>query len=114
MKTCHKLLALCLPISMVLSACQEKTSAPSEVTDNFEQVYQAMSVDDLKTHIKTLSSDEFEGRLPTTVGEEKTLDYLVKEFKQLGYEPGNGDSYVQDVPLMSSTVIKQTHPHDQR
>jgi Zn-dependent M28 family amino/carboxypeptidase len=63
-----------------------------------------MSVDDLKTHIKTLSSDEFEGRLPTTAGEKKTLDYLVKEFKQLGYQPGNGDSYLQPVELIEMTA----------
>lgn len=104
MKTCYKLFALYLPIAMVLGACQDQKQDSPEISDNFEQVYNAMSVEDLKTHIKTLSSDEFEGRLPTTAGEKKTLDYLVNEFKQLGYQPGNGDSYLQPVELIEMTA----------
>jgi Zn-dependent M28 family amino/carboxypeptidase len=30
--------------------------------------------------------------------------YLTEQFRQIGLEPGNGDSYVQDVPLVSITV----------
>lgn len=105
MKTCHKLLILCLPITLALSACQDKqTAIPAPLVDNFVDVYQGISTDDLKKHIKTLASDEFEGRLPTTVGEQKTLDYLVNEFKQMGYQPGNGDSYLQPVELIEMTA----------
>jgi hypothetical protein len=69
---------LCLPITLSLTACQDKQAlAPLPVIDNFIDVYQGINTDDLKKHIKTLASDEFEGRLPTTVGEQKTLDYLV-------------------------------------
>ena len=35
-------------------------------------------------HIKTLASDEFEGRAPGTPGEEKTVQYVEAEFKKLG------------------------------
>ncbi|HRG56531.1 MAG TPA: hypothetical protein PLG56_10855, partial [Lacunisphaera sp.] len=34
-------------------------------------------------HTKVLSSDEFEGRAPGSPGEEKTVAYLVSEFKKL-------------------------------
>jgi len=52
-------------------------------------------------HIKVLASDEFEGRAPGTPGEERTVAYLVEQFKKLGLKPGNPDgSYVQNVPLM--------------
>lgn len=55
----------------------------------------------LLQHIKVLSSDEFAGRLPGTIGETKTVTYLTEQFKQLGLAPGNPDgSYVQEVPLM--------------
>ncbi|MEP1445531.1 MAG: M28 family metallopeptidase [Paraglaciecola sp.] len=108
MQTCHKLLALCLPLTLALSACQQKTvDAPPTVIDNFIDVYENISTDDLRTHIKVLASDEFEGRLPTTVGEQKTLDYLLKEFKQMGYQPGNGDSYLQPVELIEMTADPQ-------
>ena len=52
-------------------------------------------------HIKTLASDEFEGRAPGTPGEEKTVQYLEAEFKKLGLKPGNTDgTYIQKVPLV--------------
>jgi Zn-dependent M28 family amino/carboxypeptidase len=54
----------------------------------------------LMEHIKTLSSDEFEGRAPSTRGEELTVNYFVEQFKSFGVKPGNPNgSYVQDVPL---------------
>jgi Zn-dependent M28 family amino/carboxypeptidase len=59
-------------------------------------------------HIVTLSSDEFEGRKPGTAGERKTLDYLVKEFEQMGLKPGNGDSYLQPVPFVEITPGSDT------
>ncbi|MBC8346761.1 MAG: M28 family peptidase [Candidatus Marinimicrobia bacterium] len=43
----------------------------------------------LRQHIATLSSDEFEGRFPGTIGEELTVDYLSKTFEKLGLLPGN-------------------------
>ena len=105
MKTCQKLLMLCLPITLTFSACQDKqVDTPLTVEDNFTEAYEGINTDDLKKHIKILASDEFEGRLPTTVGEQKTLDYLVNEFKQLGYLPGNGDSYLQPVELIEMTA----------
>lgn len=51
-------------------------------------------------HIERLASDEFAGRLPFTEGEVKTVNYLKKEFSDLGTMPGNGDSYFQEVPLI--------------
>lgn len=50
--------------------------------------------------INVLASDEFLGRKPFTVGEEKTLAYLEKRFKEIGIKPGNGDSYLQEVPMV--------------
>lgn len=58
----------------------------------------------LREHIQTLSSDEFEGRGPSTPGEEKTVTYIADRFQSLGLEPGNGDSYFQDVPLVETVV----------
>ncbi len=63
-----------------------------------------ISVDDLKQHTKVLASDEFEGRRPSTTGEEKTIEYLTGEFEKLGLQPGNGTSWVQEVPLVSITA----------
>lgn len=54
----------------------------------------------LMEHIKVLSSDEFEGRAPSTKGEELTVNYFIQQFKSFGLKPGNPNgTYVQDVPL---------------
>src|ERR1043165_5417268 len=61
----------------------------------------SITPDDIMRHIKTLSSDEFEGRGPGTKGEEMSVNYITNEFKRLGLKPGNPDgTYVQKVPLM--------------
>ncbi|WP_407644396.1 M28 family metallopeptidase [Erythrobacter insulae] len=52
---------------------------------------------------RTLSSDEFEGRMPGTAGEEKTVALLTERFEAAGLKPGNGDSWVQKVPLVEIT-----------
>ena len=87
------------------SAVEKKTAEESTAkSSNFQQVYNNISVADLKEHTKVLASDAFEGRLPTTAGEQKTLDYLVAQFKENGLEPGNGDSYLQPVELVEITA----------
>jgi Zn-dependent M28 family amino/carboxypeptidase len=58
----------------------------------------------LLEHIKALSSDAFEGRLPGTPGEERTVEYLTGEFQKLGLKPGNTDgTFIQKVPLVGIT-----------
>ncbi|WP_150291802.1 M28 family metallopeptidase [Sphingobium estronivorans] len=58
------------------------------------------SIDTMKEVVKEISSDAYEGRAPGTVGEEKTLAYLVQRFEALGLKPGNKGSWFQDVPLV--------------
>jgi len=56
-------------------------------------------------HTRVLSSDEFEGRAPASKGEERTVAYLIDQFKKAGLKPGNTDgTYIQKVPLVGITV----------
>ncbi len=71
---------------------------------NVDTAAQSITGDDLARHVQTLASDEFQGRAPASPGEEKTIQYLVDTFKKLGMEPGNGDSYLQEVPLVEITA----------
>jgi len=51
-------------------------------------------------HIRVLSSDRFEGRLPGTPGEDLSVAYIEEQFRSVGLKPGNTDgTYVQKVPL---------------
>ncbi|MEG3175131.1 M28 family metallopeptidase [Sphingomonas sp. RB3P16] len=55
--------------------------------------------------VKTLASDDFEGRAPGTAGEQKTVDYLVARFKALGLQPaGPGGQWLQTVPLLHTRL----------
>ena len=104
-----KLLALVSGSLMLLSACgqkpaEEAASQPAAIPSNFDNVYASISADALKEHTKVLSSDEFEGRLPATEGEKKTLEYLVDNLTQAGLKPGNGDSFLQLVELIQITA----------
>ena len=63
-----------------------------------------MSLDTLKTVTRTLSSDEFEGRAPTTAGEQKTIALIADRFQRAGLQPGNNGSWFQDVPLVETTA----------
>ena len=64
----------------------------------------AISAASLLARTKILASDEFEGRGPGQAGEEKTVNYLVDQFKRLGLRPGNPDgTYVQNVALVGIT-----------
>ena len=64
------------------------------------KVYQ-FQIADLEPNLITLSSDEFMGRMPFTEGEQLTTSFLESKFKEMGLEPGNGDSYFQEVPMVS-------------
>ena len=58
----------------------------------------------IRRNLITLSSDEFEGRKPFTIGEEKTIAYLKNEMANMGLKPGNGESYFQEVPMVEITA----------
>ena len=52
---------------------------------------------------RILSSDEFEGRMPGTRGEQLTVALLIERFRAAGLQPGNNGSWVQQVPLIEIT-----------
>jgi Zn-dependent M28 family amino/carboxypeptidase len=54
----------------------------------------------LSDHIRILASDEYEGRGVATPAEQKTIDYIAKQFAAEGLEPGGANgSWFQDVAL---------------
>lgn len=55
-------------------------------------------------HLAILASDEFGGRAPNSPGEILTTDYIAAQFAHIGLEPGNGESYFQNVPLVDITA----------
>ena len=94
------LLGALLPCAAVL-ACGDPY--PADAPDAASTPAPTMSAETFAAAIQTLSSDEFEGRGPSTPGEETTVAYLVEQFQAAGLEPGNGDSFYQNVPLVALT-----------
>lgn len=116
-ESCGYLLTLAL--STLLVACSDSapeqqasepalTKAAAPVADQAKSALvkaaAAITEASYRSHVATLSSDEFGGRGPASPGEEKTVAYLENTFKNLGLSPGNGDSYIQDVPLTSVEI----------
>jgi len=80
----------------LLPACAGHMRGPPPTTDIDEDRY--------REDIRILASADFAGRRPGTPGEQKTIDYLVAKFRKIGLKPGNGDSFLQQVPVVESTV----------
>jgi Zn-dependent M28 family amino/carboxypeptidase len=111
-------LTLALVGGLALAACQPTPPAPAETTETAAPAASDASVvdtaghtfgpevsaEDLAAHIKTLSSDDFEGRGPGGRGEELTLAYIRGQFERLGLEPGNKGDWYQNVPMVETTA----------
>lgn len=68
------------------------------------------SVTNLKHDTKVLSSDEFEGRAPLSLGEDKTVAYIVKSMKEAGLQAGLHTGYLQAVPLLETETLTSPSP----
>ena len=64
---------------------------------------QEIKAESIERHLNEISSDEYLGRKPFTPGETKTVAYLESQLRAMGVGPGNGDSYVQEVPMVEIT-----------
>jgi len=112
-----------LSVSCSSSAPSTTQQAASTVQQPRIPIGQLPDVDTnaVLAHTRTLSSDEFEGRLPGSRGEERTVTYLVDQFRRAGLKPGNTDgTYIQKVPLVGITgapaplVVKSETKNDQQ
>jgi Zn-dependent M28 family amino/carboxypeptidase len=68
----------------------------------------SLSLATLTTATQILSSDEYEGRAPTTKGEDKAVAYIAHRFEQAGLQPGNHGSWYQDVPMVELSSTPST------
>jgi hypothetical protein len=81
-----------LAIVMILPFAFAQTPDPK----NFAPI----GADRILQHIRTLASDDFEGRGPGSDGETKAIKYLVQQFRTLGLQSANTDgTYLQRVPI---------------
>jgi Zn-dependent M28 family amino/carboxypeptidase len=110
------LLSMILPA--ILAACQREAApaaaepaAPAAAATPVASSHRfdpAIRGEDFAELVKTLSSDEFEGRAPGSPGEDRAVDYIEAQYRRIGLKPGNGDSYFQTVPMTETTADEST------
>ena len=87
-------------------ACGGASQEAPEERSRHDGVTPGITAATLLAETRILSSDEFEGRGPGSVGEAKTVAYLSEQFSNLGLSPGNPDgTWVQRVPLVGITPV---------
>ncbi|MFO0909302.1 MAG: M28 family peptidase [Isosphaeraceae bacterium] len=98
---------------IVAAGCRLPCRAAEPAAQGSTAAGQSIRGDELLNHIKVLASDEYEGRGPGTIGETKTVDYLIGQFRELGLDPGNPDgSFIQEVPLVGFRATKVSGAFD--
>lgn len=108
MKKNTAIILVCLVILVTNSFAQNKT----DYTKYFSEK-------DLRSTIKYLSDDGFEGRGPGTRGGELAAKYIANRLELAGLKPGNNGSFFQPVPLIglkpdSSTMLYTTRISDDK
>ncbi|MBB1343317.1 M28 family peptidase [Pseudoalteromonas sp. SR45-6] len=91
--------SLSVTLLLGLTGCSEPAQEQTTL-DNTTSV----NLSNIKQHIKTLASDEFEGRGPLTRGEVKTVGYLSDQYQALGLTGAYNDKFLQPVKMAMVTA----------
>jgi len=90
---------------LLLASCKQASEDQGASPDSLS--VKAINDSSLTRYLSVIAADSLEGRKPFTSGETKTINYLKTEFTKLGLEPGNGDSYFQEVPMVEIKSVPQ-------
>lgn len=85
-----------LLITLFFTAC----SGPKNIVKTDTQ-----TIDNLKAHIQYLADDKLEGRRTGTPGEELAMQYISKQFKEIGLIPKGTESFPQSFPVNDGKKI---------
>ncbi|PHQ90293.1 MAG: peptidase M28 [Idiomarina sp.] len=92
----------------VLAACGPANESNKETDKAVADIKDSAFNPNYRDYLKTLSSDEFEGRAPASAGGEKTVSFIENNFREWGLKPYDqeNDSYRQPVPLVKLMPYK--------
>ena len=104
MTTYLKYASLALAVGLFGCSEQPTPSADEASTDKLStSTLETVNIDKVRSHIKTLASDEFLGRGPLTEGETLTINYLADEYKKLGLTGSFNGNFLQPVTMAKLT-----------
>jgi hypothetical protein len=89
-----------LPLLMIASVV---ATAQKDQSAHFAELITTQS---LKDKLTILAGAEMEGRETATPGQKKAAAYIEAEFKRIGLQPGNGNSYQQLYPVYRDSLSK--------
>ena len=81
--------------SLVLSAC-------GGGGNDIEKAKSLATTEHLKRYTEAISHDSCQGRKPFSEGADRAVNYIARQMKEVGLKPINGDSYLQQVNIISS------------
>lgn len=90
---------------LLLGSCKQTSEKDSISPDSLS--VKAINDTSLSQYLSVIAADSLAGRKPFTSGETKTINYLKNEFEKVGLEPGNGDSYFQEVPMVEIKSVPE-------
>jgi Zn-dependent M28 family amino/carboxypeptidase len=88
-----------LSLLVSLFGCSEPASEHSSLENT-----PGVSLNNVKQHIKTLASDDFQGRGPLTHGEVKTVGYLSEQYEAMGLTGAYNGKFLQPVKMAMVTA----------
>lgn len=89
-----RILAIAIPAILMACGVQHKDVAKADPMEYANTI----TASELKDHLYTFASDEFEGRETGEPGQKKAAEYLKNEYQSIGLvSPLGGDDYYQEV-----------------
>ncbi|SDH65325.1 Zn-dependent amino-or carboxypeptidase, M28 family [Pedobacter terrae] len=100
-----KLLLLSSCALLFFGSCKQSAKSTDLNADSL--AIKAINDSSLTQYLSVIAADSLEGRKPFTNGETKTINYLKNQFGKLGLQPGNGNSFFQEVPMVEIRSIPE-------
>jgi hypothetical protein len=79
----------------------------AQTTNALTKFGKVITTEGLKQKLSIIASAEMEGRETGTQGEKRAAAYIESEFKRMGLQPGNGQSYQQVFPVYQDALVEK-------
>lgn len=90
---------------LFFGSCKQSAKSTGAGADSL--AIKAINDSSLTQYLSVIAADSLQGRKPFTNGETKTINYLKTQFEKLGLEPGNGNSFFQEVPMVEIKSVPE-------
>ncbi|MEP6846038.1 MAG: M28 family peptidase [Panacibacter sp.] len=88
----------------IAAALLGTTISYAQSSKKLEKIARSITATDLKEKLTVIAGAGMEGRETATPAQKKAAAYIENYFKELGLQPGNGDSYQMQFPVFQDSV----------